>query len=268
MKLLMFCEAQADFRTTSALVDRVLREEGPDWVADLLPSHPEAVFQWAQDGPGRDFFDIHKLDLYRRQLGNVRFPQGHFDGEPGAPGAQMARNAFTIVRELVRREPSTGVDAVFLVWDMDDQGDLRRRGLAQARAEASRWAPFRIVLGCPDPMREAWVLAGFEPESDEERARIDELRRELGFSPCDEAHRLHAKDEQAKLSPKRVVRFLTADDFEREMRCSTKAPLDQLRERGLASGLRAFLEELKEHVVPLCSTGRKSAYEHLLADDL
>ncbi|WP_437580579.1 hypothetical protein [Sorangium sp. So ce887] len=268
MRLLIFCEAPADFRTTSALVDRVLREEGPDWVADLLPSHPESVFQWANDGPGKDFFDIHKLDLYRRQLGNVRFPQGHFDGEPGAPGAQLARNAFTIVRELVRREPSTAIDAVFIVWDMDDQGDLRRRGLAQARAEASRWASFRTVLGCPDPMREAWVLAGFEPESDEECARMDELRRELGFCPCDDAHRLHAKDERAKLSPKRVVHLLTAGDFERETRCSTDAPLAHLRERGLASGLRVFLEEVKEHVVPLFSTARKSVYDHVLADDL
>lgn len=58
MRLLVFCEAPADFRTTSALVVRMLHEEGPAWVADLLPSHPEAVFQWANDGPGKDFFDL------------------------------------------------------------------------------------------------------------------------------------------------------------------------------------------------------------------
>ncbi|WP_438037697.1 hypothetical protein [Sorangium sp. So ce128] len=252
MKLLVFCEAHADFLTASALVDRVLHDEGPDWVSDLLRSHPESIREWASDGYGKEFFDIHKLEAYRRDLGNVRFMPGHFDGKPGAVGAQTARNAFAIAREVGKRDPSTRLEAVFIVWDMDDQGEIRRTGLAQARTETSRWASFQIVLGCPDPMREAWVLAGFEPESDQERARLGELRRELGFSPCDEAHQLDAKDEQAKRNPKRVLRRLTGDDREREARCLTEAPLERLRERGVASGLRAFLEEVKARVVPLC----------------
>ncbi|HSO00049.1 MAG TPA: hypothetical protein VLS89_17265 [Candidatus Nanopelagicales bacterium] len=253
MRLLVFCEAGADFRTTSALVDRVLHDEGPAWVADVLPAHPEAIREWVSDGQGNQFFDIHYLDKYRRQFKDVRFAYGHFDGKPGAAGAQMARNAFFIARAVAKQDASTGLAAVLLVWDMDDQGEERRLGLAQARDEASRREKFQIVLGCPDRMREAWVLVGFEPESDEERARLEELRRELGFSPCDEAHRLDAKDEHAKRSPKRVLAKLMAGDAEREARCSTGAPLAQLRERGEQSGLRAFLDEIRNLVVPLCS---------------
>jgi len=255
VRLLAFCEAAADFRTATSLVDRVLRDEGPTWIADVVDPYPEAVREWLNDPHGKSFFDIHRLTEYTKQLGNMRVPQGYFDGKPGAPGALMARTAFHIVREMLKRGPSAGrletVDAVLIVWDMDDQGDGRRQGLAQARAEASRWAPFRIVLGCPDPMREAWVLAGFEPASDEERARLDELRRELGFSPCEEAHRLDAKDEQAKRSAKRVVRLLTGDDAAREERCWTEPPMDRLRARGAGSGLGAFLDEVKNDLVPL-----------------
>ncbi len=54
-----------------------------------------------------EFFDIHKIEAYRRDLGDVRFMPGHFDGKPGAAGAQAARNAFAIAREVGKRDPST-----------------------------------------------------------------------------------------------------------------------------------------------------------------
>jgi hypothetical protein len=43
VRLIVFCEAPADFQTTTALVDRVLHSEGPAWVADLVHSHPESI---------------------------------------------------------------------------------------------------------------------------------------------------------------------------------------------------------------------------------
>ncbi|AUX44745.1 uncharacterized protein SOCE26_062130 [Sorangium cellulosum] len=103
MRLLAFCEAPADFLTASTLLDRVLQDEGPLWVSDLLRSHPESIREWTNDERGKSFFDIHKLEAYRRDLGNVRFMPGHFDGKPGAAGAQAARNAFTIAREIGKR---------------------------------------------------------------------------------------------------------------------------------------------------------------------
>jgi hypothetical protein len=250
-KLLVFCEAPADSRTVKGLVERVLREEGPEWLHDILEGPEDAAREmrdWVPDEEGRDYFDLHQLSHYARRQG-IRVPQGHFNGEAGAAGALMARTAFSVARELVK----TGrqVDAVLLVWDMDDQGKDRREGLRQARDEARRWAPFAIVLGGPDPMREAWVLAGFEPETNDERDSLKDLRQELGFHPCEEAHRLDAKDEHAKKSPKRVLGLLTKRDPDREMRCWTVVPLTTLRARGQDNGLTAFLEEVSAVLLPL-----------------
>jgi hypothetical protein len=253
-KLLVFCEAPADSRTIKGLVERVLREQGPDWLRDILEGPADAargVRDWLPDGEGRDYFDVHKLSDYTRRL-RIRAPQGHFDGKPGAAGATMARTAFRVARELVLT--GSDLDAVLLVWDMDDQGDVRCHGLEQARTEARSLVPFIIILGCPDPMREAWVLAGFDPESADERDRLEKLRQELGFNPNQEAHRLDALDEQAKRNAKRVLNVLIpAGEHAREARCWTTAPLETLRQRGQNSGLTAFLDEIETELVPLVS---------------
>ncbi len=251
VRLLAFCEAASDFRIAAGLVDRVLREHGPPWVADIIDQYPETIREWVTDGD-RSFFDLHHLDAYRRELGNQRIPQGRFDGEPGAADALMARTLFHLLRQMNRRaSPDTQVEAVLIVRDMDDQGSERRRGLHQAREEAQQWAQFTIVFGCPDPKREAWVLAGYLPASSDEQAKLDALRQELGFAPCEEAHRLDAKDEHAKRSAKRVLRLLTSGDGSREEPCWLETPLDILRARGSNSGLTEFLREVEERLVLL-----------------
>jgi len=68
MRLVVFCEAAADFRTAATLVDRVLREEGPKWVADLLETHPEAVRVFAGESLERPFYDVHHMQQHRRDL--------------------------------------------------------------------------------------------------------------------------------------------------------------------------------------------------------
>jgi hypothetical protein len=251
MRLVVFCEAAADFQIASTLVDRVLRTAAPSWVVDVLDTAPESILSWHGDGQGRAYFDVHSLTKYVDEL-RIRVPHGHFDGRPGAADAMMARTALAIARHLVKH--GHAIDAALLVRDMDDQPE-RATGLEQARAEARTWSAFQIVLGCADPMREAWVLCGFEPESDEERSRLDDLRQDLGFHPHEHAHQLTAKDEQARRSAKRVLRVLTADDRDREARCWTHAPLDVLRARGEPTGLRAYLLEIEQLLVPLVTRG-------------
>lgn len=252
MRLVAFCEAPADFAITRDLVDRVLREHAPGWVAEQLDDTPDAVRTWVEDAEDREFFDLHHYDAYVRSLG-VRVPHGSFDGRR-SPGDLMALTIFHVVRRLGQLgEP---IDAVLLVWDMDKQPKGRARGLVAARNQAASWASFAIVLGCPNAMREAWVLAGFEPEDDDEHERLQALRRELGFAPHEHSARLDAASEQAKLSAKRVLAALTGDDRERERRCWAETPLDTLARRGDANGLRQFLDEVKARIVPLCQ-GRR-----------
>src|ERR1051325_5476908 len=109
MRLVAFCEAAADFRIASDLVDRVLRDKGAPWVGDVFDEQPEAIRSWRPDGEGRAFFDVHKLRRYVDAFG-ARVPHGHFDGRPGAADALLGRQAFAIVRALMKRQES--IDAV------------------------------------------------------------------------------------------------------------------------------------------------------------
>lgn len=145
----------------------------------------------------------------------------------------MARKAFLIARALSKKVPDEPIDAIVLIWDTDQQRDERPEGVEAARDEARRWAPFQIVCGFPDPEREAWVLAGFDPCDDAERARLEELHHDLGFSPVHHAHRLRDKNAGAPRNIKRVLRVLTGNDpaarsdagpSRRSPRCAPAAP--------------------------------------------
>lgn len=232
----------------SGLVDRVLWETGLAWVVDNLDT-PDVVRTWRGDGFGNDFFDIHDLNKYAEQLRarGLRVPQirGHFNGRPGEAGGAMARKVFRIAEALGRHQPDDPIHAVVLVRDTDDEQVERPRGVKAARDEARGWAKFKIVCGFPDPEREAWVLAGFDPCHPAEQQRLDELHRELGFSPVLHAVRLRDQSRGALRDIKRVLAVLTGDDTNREARCWTEPPLATLRERGAATGLSAFLDELQ-----------------------
>ena len=244
MRIAVFCEAPSDFETTAALLDRALAESVP-WVAELIVDHPEAVRDWARDDGGRPFFDLHRREQYLRSRG-LRARRGSFGAGPRHAGAVMARGALVLAYSEHERQP---LDAVVLVWDADGDAKDRRDGLKQAREEAGGM-PFAIVLGLADRMREAWVLAGFDPERELERHTLDAETKALGFAPNHEAHRLQDPDEGAPRSAKRVLRALTAEDREREARC-LQGPLDVLRERGEGSGLRDFLDDIQARLVPL-----------------
>lgn len=162
----------------------------------------------------------------------------------------MARKAFLIAR-AVNKRTTEPIDVVVLVWDTDQQRGDRPDGVALARDDARRWARFQIVCGFPDPEREAWVLAGFEPCDDVEHQLLEELHRTLGFSPVVDAVRLRDKTHGALRNIKRVLDVLTRADADREARCWTDPPLVTLRARGVATGLSAFLDGLDASLLPL-----------------
>ena len=255
MKLLAFCEAPADFRLMSGLVDLVLRESGPPWVVDSFDT-PEVVRTWQPDESGRDYIDVHSLNDYADQLRArgllVRRVRGHFDGRPGHAGSAMARKAFLIAEAFHRHTPAEPIDAVVLLWDTDEQPDERRDGVRAARDEARRWARFKIVCVFPNPEREAWVLAGFDPCDHAEQQLLDDLHRELGFSPVLHAVHLRDKDPGTLRNIKRVLDTLTREDVHREARCWTEPSLTILRARGGPTGLAAFLDELEAMLLALC----------------
>jgi hypothetical protein len=248
LRIAVFCESPNDLKLATGLVERVLHEEGPDWLREHLDFRPWSdVREWVGARPA-DFFDIHYLDKEMRDRGLLR-PRNRFGGERGGHGALMAYNAALVARHEADRSGPIG--AVLLIWDMDDQGDARREAIAHGRKAAL----LPMLVGHPDLEREAWVLAGFVPRNAAERCLVDDERRVLGFDPCREAHRLRDKHDGDARSPKRVLDKLTGGDRDREAACWMETPLATLRANGEENGLRAYLDEIRAHLLPLFTRG-------------
>lgn len=245
--LVIVCEADADRRTACGLADRVLCQEVPWIEPESLAGYRSwqgldagsAYLKWSQAG-----------NLFRRSGLKAH---GHFDGRPGAPDALAARRVLLLLRKV-----DFVPDAVVLIRDSDGEVD-RWNGLEQARTEwekaVSIEESFPIVLGLAHPKREAWVLAGFEPQDEEERARLLAARQALGFDPCLHAHRLLASETGALHDAKRILAALTGSRAEREEICWMECRLEILLSRGGENGLAAYVREIRERLVPLF-TGR------------
>jgi hypothetical protein len=231
------CEADADSRIASQLTDRLLCEE-VEWIER---EHLDAFRSFKGPDSVRAYLKWTSIRDLSRELG-IR-AHGHFEGSPAEHDGQAARRALLIVERL-RPEAK----AVYLIRD-DDRDHARRTGLQQARRESK--SNMSIVIGLAHPLREAWVLAGFTPQGEAEQHLLSELRRELGFNPCEHAERLTAKHDNDKLSAKRVLRKLTSENHDREAACWRETPLQTMRDRGNETGLAAFIKEVEDRIPPL-----------------
>ncbi len=235
------CEAEADFRTSTGLADRVLCAK-VEWIEQESLDDYRRWRGLAEAAP----YVLWKRVATRAREAGFRV-HGHFDGEPGQPDAHAARRALWLLK---RGEGP--LDGVLLIRD-DDRQTARRQGLEQARQESSLTCP--ILIGLAHLKRECWVLGGYEPESDSEMERLSFLIEELTFDPRTEADRLAAREDGEVRSAKRVLRVLTNNDLTREEKCWREATLELLRSRGKRTGLTDYLDEVKTRLVPLF-TGR------------
>jgi hypothetical protein len=231
------CEARADFVTSSGLADRVFCES-IEWIDR---DHPEYYRRYDGHTSDEPFLTWARAKELAKEMG-IR-PRGFIEGQPADLDAEQARRAFVLLEAMW-----PAVDGIILIRDSDCEED-RRRGLEQARAASSHRD--RIVIGLAHTKRECWVLAGFEPCDERERALLAEIRRELGFDPCTQANQLTAIHDHDKRSAKRILRHLVQGDHEREAACWKEASLQLLRDRGGATGLRDYLHEVEERLVPL-----------------
>ena len=232
------CEAPADRNSACALADRVLLQE-VEWLASETM---DAVRKWRGATPEASFVRWASVRDECQKMG-IRGIFGTFGGESGRPDAFVARLALLLMNASKRRP-----DAVLLIRDSD--GDFERRsGLEQAR-DARPW-PFPVIIALAEPKRECWVLAGFEPKTEGEKERLVNEQRRLSFHPVREAHELTAREHGAKKDAKKVLKELTKDDPERERACLEETPLNTLSERGRATGLTAYLSEVRDRLVPV-----------------
>jgi hypothetical protein len=237
--LVVVCEARADFHTSSELADRVFCE-CIDWIeAEMLDVYRryEAL---THDQPFLTWKDVKSLS---REAG-IR-PRGFIEGQQPDLDARQAQRAIRLIESRW-----VGVGGVLLIRD-DDRRTKQRAGLEQARNESAFSA--RIVIGLAHTKRECWVLAGFEPSTDQERALLSEIRQELGFDPCLRADQLTAIHDHDKRSAKRVLGHLVGGDHDREAACWRRTRLEVLKDRGKETGLADYLLGVEERLVPILS---------------
>jgi hypothetical protein len=239
-RIVLFCEGAGDRRTSTTLGDRVLRERGPEWLAENL-AHLRV---WMGLEPGSEYFKWAEVRSYAaaRRVRLLGFLVGR-KGEAAVTHKALALAAW---------KGFGGDDVVVLMRDTD--GDSDRRDALVVAVQSRAW-PFLVVVATPHPMREAWVLAGFEPRGDEEAERLEFVRQELGFDPRKKASQLSGgrdprSGEPAKKNAKRVLSALVEDDPAREESCWTDTPLDILLERGEESYLSDYLRDLECLLLP------------------
>jgi hypothetical protein len=234
LSIAVVCEAPADCTTIVTLAERVICEAAP-WI------EPETISDYVE-WRGFRRADTHLEWTSLRSIADELELVVRFSGvKPLHPYSQ---NALRAIRVLARAPDP--VDAIILVADSDRDQD-RYKGLEQARDYARGALP--IVLGLAHTKRECWHLAGFEPKNDGEGELFSEERQRLGFNPRLDSHELTAKHDTDLRSAKRVLNALTLEHHDREHECLSD--LSVLRKHGERNGLRAFLNELGQILVPL-----------------
>ncbi len=241
-RFLVVCEAEADFRMVTRLVERVIREH-VDWIDDDLLRGCPIWFDLDQNTPFLKWSEIKNV-ASREGTPAVR---GAFDGRGGEYDAPNVKRVFRLFERW--RYQGRDIHGILLVRDHDGAAE-RFDWLIKARDSEAEISKL-VVIGIARHDRECWVLAGYTPSNKQEEKLITDFRTELGFDPCVDSHRLTARADHEPRSAKRVLGRLTRNNEEREEACWTQTPLSTLRERGEASGLRAFLREIEERLVPL-----------------
>lgn len=246
MELVIVAEAEPDVDTACDLADRVLHAEPPPW---LRMEEIRQMRTWTGLAAHTEFTKWTDVgELYEKTPRMPRYLGHEREGQSNTHDYAAARRVLLLADHFITNEDRR-IRAVALIRDTDDQVRQRTQSLKNAREDHSS-DRFEVVLGIAKPMREAWILNGFEPQTNAEEKRLREERRNLPVDPLTESHELTASSEQAQNSCKRVVQVLTDGDSDRERACWQESDLDLLRERGELTGLTDYLEEVKR-LIPL-----------------
>lgn len=250
-EFIVLCEAQADATIACSLADRVLceDEQSPEW---LEPAILDALRRWVGFDPNESFTTWSSLPDIANNLA-LRIPRSLRRESPDQRNQYdypVARKAILLTIALQKKRPS--IRGLLLIRDMDQQEKERKDSLIKARDDAQP-PTLTVVLGMASPKREAWVLNGFRYQSDEERDRLKAEKDKLKFDPCLEVHRLNGRRGEDR-DIKRVLAVLTDGNPDRERDCWEQTPLPALRRNGPHTGLAAYLDEVRDRLLPLLSS--------------
>jgi len=249
IEFVVIVESSADARTATKLAERVLVEKIGWLDAEMLQHH----FQWSGLEAGTDNSCWKNIDdITKRFSDKFKFPIIRSNGKFKSDG----QSAYKIMKliSFLQHKQKRDIKAVIFMRDLDSQPQ-RREHIEQARLEQIDQQPkLAIIIGTPDRMREAWVLNGFIPSNQDEEQILKEITTELKFNPCEESHRLRYNlltGSDRLRNPKVVVEKLTGGRMEREQQCWEETPLEYLREKGVDTGLTAYIKEIEERLIPI-----------------
>jgi hypothetical protein len=243
LHLLVFAEDDRPVRFARGVGDRVMVEDGPDWVdAELL----DALRRWQGLAPGLAYT---KWTALKRAQAGRRRPRYLGRRPEGDRGSDYAIGVVALL-EAAQVEVGAGdTRAVLLLRDADSTRD-RRAGLRQVAAE-SRFGHLNVIVGIADKMSEAWLLAGWQPRDATEQALLAACCAELGFNPTREPHRLRGPRTGDARHPKAVLERLIGADLDREAACWQEPTLAALCSNGTAAGVADLIEQLRRRLPPL-----------------
>jgi hypothetical protein len=278
IEFIVIVESSADKRTATKLAERILVDK-VDW---LEPETLQYLFQWSGLEAGTEqscWTNINDITKRLSEQLKFKFPTIRTNGKIQSDGKPAIKVLKLI--SFLKRKQNRQIKAVLFIRDLDNQPE-RRTDIDQARSEhikgqaeyldnqperktdidqacsehIKRQAQLEIVIGTADRMREAWVLNGFIPSNQQEQQILEDITAKLTFDPCKESHRLRSKsfEEPERIrNLKVVVELLTGgkDKMERQQQCWEETSLEILRERGIHTGLTAYIHEIEQRLTPI-----------------
>lgn len=214
-----------------------------EWVRDTGLEH---VREWV-GFDGESWLPVKRV----RELSDHASPhsffsvRGPFGGEQGAEDALAMRRLFLLARGR------GGVDVLVVARDTDHKN--RRQGFEQARAE-SPWE-FGIAGAHAQPEAEAWLICSASAREPAQRDALHSVKKELGFDPITQSHRLTSTSSASKKDAKAVRQRLDAAGMDTESAFKTRS-LDELCARGSENGLAAYIKDLDVALAARLGTGR------------
>lgn len=199
-------EDRGHWDVVRALTDARIRERVA-WVAELSEyeldgerSELHAARTWIRRSDAQPWFA--SKEIRPRTPGRID-PRLH--GRRHGPATLVLRRALVYVEDDVKTARIPEPDVVFFAMDVDGEPE---RVIALKGELEERPRRFAVVLALPDPEIEAWLVALFASRNEEDSARLDALRRDLGTDPTRAPHRLLSTTRASPRDAKRVHRQL------------------------------------------------------------
>jgi hypothetical protein len=141
-------------------------------------------------------------------------------------------------------------DLVFFC--LDTQGNQAVAQEMQDGLERASIDGVPITLAVMHQEVEAWVVAGFVPENNEETSVVRRLESEHAFDPMAKPHLLTPNRPTDPHDAKRVCKelFPKGTLSDRAQRCWLDTSLEELERRGAQTGLPAYLADVAKVVLP------------------